>query len=298
MVFLKRFGLSLGLSALLIMINTELGVAQFLNFDRSPFERFFFTPEGDTGVEQLNFVAERIINVIRTIVGLIATLLAIVSALRLAFSQGDSSAMDETKNVLFYSVVGIIIIALSSDLGKLFALNDGGLLGTKNVVEERLLLFDNGIRIVITFFKYILTAVGIGSLIYSASSMITGAGDEETIGAAKKNFGVTLGAMVGLIFMDSLVRRVFYRVDTPLEQPRIDLGQGIQELVGFMNLIVSFAGPLVLITFVAGGLMYAASGGNEETQSKARKMMGVSLGGIVLIYGSFALVSTVIAGSL
>lgn len=298
MVFLKRFGLSLGLSALLIMINTELGVAQFLNFDRSPFERFFFTPEGDTGVEQLNFVAERIINVIRTIVGLIATLLAIVSALRLAFSQGDSSAMDETKNVLFYSVVGIIIIALSSDLGKLFALNDGGLLGTKNVVEERLLLFDNGIRIVITFFKYILTAVGIGSLIYSASSMITGAGDEETISAAKKNFGVTLGAMVGLIFMDSLVRRVFYRVDTPLEQPRIDLGQGIQELVGFMNLIVSFAGPLVLITFVAGGLMYAASGGNEETQSKARKMMGVSLGGIVLIYGSFALVSTVIAGSL
>jgi hypothetical protein len=272
--------------------------AQFLDFNTTPFEQFFFKPEGSTGLEQAEFVIERVVNLIRLVVGLIATMFAIISSLQLAFSQGDSSAMEKAGNTLLYSVIGIIIMAISPDLGKLFAANDGGLLGTRDVVKERLLVFDNGIRVIITFFKYLLTAVAAASLVFSGSQMIAQSNNEDQVGKAKKNFGVTLGALVGLIFADGLIRRVFYRVDTPLSEPRVDLGQGLEELVGFINLVVVFMGPIAMLTLVAGGLMYAASGGNEETQGKARKMIGVSLLGIIMIYGAFALVSTVISGRL
>ena len=284
--------------AILGMMNLSVAEAQFLNFDTSPFERFFFKPQGETGIEQTTFVVERFVNIVRLAVGLIATFFAIVSALQLVLSQGDSGVYDKAKNTLLYSTIGIMIIALSPDLGRFFALTDGGLLGTRSDVQARLMIFDNGVRIVITFFKYLLTAVGTASLVYSGSKMVAQATNDDEVSRAKKNFGVTLGAMVALILSDGLVRRVFYRIDTPLNQPRIDLGQGMQELVGFINLIVAITGPIMILTLVAGGLMYAASGGNEETQGKARKMIGVSLLGIVLIYGSFAIVSTAITGRL
>jgi hypothetical protein len=283
---------------LIVVGESYSASAQFLQFDASTFERFFFRPEGDTGLEQAEFVIENIVNLVRLVVGLIATVFAIISAMQLAFSQGDTSAMEKASNTLLYSVIGIIIMAISPDLGKLFAANDGGLLGTRDVAQERLMIFDNGIRVLITFFKYLLTAVGTASLVFSGSQMIAQANNEDSIGKAKKNFGVTLGAMVGLIFADSLIRRVFYRIDTPLSEPRVDLGQGMEELVGFINLIVAFMGPVTLLTLVVGGLMYAASGGNEETQEKARKIIGISILGIIMVYGSFALVSTVIAGRL
>ncbi len=293
-----KVGLIGGLLGMMVCIDAGVASAQFLDFNTSPFERFFFRPEGDTGLEQAEFVIEQFVNLVRLGVGLIATIFAIISAMRLAFSQGDSEAMESAGKTLLYSVTGIIIMAISPDLGKLFAANDGGLLGTRDVVQERLLVFDNGVRVIITFFKYILTAVATASLVFSGGQMIASANSEEQVSKAKKNFGVTLAALVGLIFADGLIRRVFYRVDTPLSEPRVDLGQGMEELVGFINLIVAFMGPISMLTLVAGGLMYAASGGNEETQGKARKMIGVSLLGIIMVYGAFALVSTVIAGRL
>lgn len=297
---MKKLGFAVGVTSMFILVLGDALVAdaQFLNFDTSPFERFFFKPAGDTAIDQTNFVVERIINIVRLAVGLIATFFAILSALQLVLSQGDSAVYDKAKNTLLYSSIGIMIIALSPDLGRFFALNDGGLLGTRSDVEARLLIFDNSVRIVITFFKYLLTAVGTGSLVYSASRMVALATNDDEVSKAKKNFGVTLGAMVALILSDGLVRRVFYRIDTPLNQPRVDLGQGMQELVGFINLIVAVTGPVMILTMVAGGLMYAASGGDEEKQTKARKMIGVSLLGIVLIYGAFAIVSTAITGRL
>lgn len=294
----KVFGLSVVLLGLVTLFDVSVVSAQFLNFDTSPFEQFFFKPEGSTGIEQTTFVVERFVNIIRLAVGVIATFFAILSALQLAFSQGDSSAMEKASNTLLYSFIGIIIIALSPDLGKLFALNNGGLLGTESEVQARLMIFDNGVRVVITFFKYLLTAVGTASLVFSGSKMVAQASNDDEVSNAKKNFGITLGAMIGLILSDNLIRRVFYRIDTPLDEPRVDLGQGMQELVGFINLIVAFTGPIMILTLVAGGLMYAGSGGNEETQSKARKMIGVSIFGIVLIYGAFAIVSTAISGRL
>jgi hypothetical protein len=43
--------------------------------------------------------------------------------------------------------------------------------------------------------------------------------------------------------------------------------------------------------------MVSASGFSEDSAEKGKKMIKLSIAGIILIYGSFAIVSTIIAGS-
>jgi hypothetical protein len=82
--------------------------------------------------------------------------------------------------------------------------------------------------------------------------MVTLGDSEEEMGKAKKNIGFILGGLFALIFVDGIIRNVFYNIDRPGQNVSIDLGQGIKELVGFTNLIVSFMGPIAIITLVAG----------------------------------------------
>ena len=52
----------------------------------------------------------------------------------------------------------------------------------------------------------------------------------------------------------------------------------------------------MMLGIVAGGLMYAMAGGDEEKSGKAKKILVNSIIGAIIIYGAFALVSTIISG--
>ena len=49
---------------------------------------------------------------------------------------------------------------------------------------------------------------------------------------------------------------------------------------------------------IIGAIMYATSGGEEENMNKAKRVIIATIVGIVIIYGAFAMVSTVISGRL
>ena len=94
-----------------------------------------------------------------------------------------------------------------------------------------------------------------------------------------------------------LISNVLYKIDNPFSDPSIDPGQGISEIIGFTNFIVSFISPILILTLVAGGVMVAGSGFSEDANEKGKKMIKLSIAGIGLVYGSFAIVSTIISGS-
>src|SRR5690606_22128987 len=79
-------------------------------------------------------------------------------------------------------------------------------------------------------------------------------------------------------------------------QAGLNVAQGISEIVGFTNFLVSILTPVAILVVVGGGIMYASSGGNEETQNKAKRMITLALIGLLIIYGAFAIVSTFISG--
>ncbi|EKD48112.1 MAG: hypothetical protein ACD_65C00121G0003 [uncultured bacterium] len=60
--------------------------------------------------------------------------------------------------------------------------------------------------------------------------------------------------------------------------------------------MVTFLGPVMILGIVAGGLMYALSGTDEEKATKAKKILINSIIGAVIVYGAFALVSSFITG--
>jgi len=105
---------------------------------------------------------------------------------------------------------------------------------------------------------------------------------------------------LGEIFID----KVFYKVNknvytgTTGIHPKVNAQAGIEEIVGITNFIVSFVGPIAILMMVVGAIMYATAGGEEEQMQKAKRLLVATFIGIVMIYGSFALVSTVVNGKL
>ena len=62
------------------------------------------------------------------------------------------------------------------------------------------------------------------------------------------------------------------------------------------NLIVTFVGPIMVLGIVVGGLLYVTAAGDETRVSMAKNILMNSVIGVIIIYGAFALVSTVITG--
>lgn len=285
-------------SAQFIQINPEQQRRSIIPLPTDAYSDNFIVAEGDNALEQTANLSMRIIGAGRLLIAGIAILLGLTGIVQMVVAQDKEESVTKAKRIVLYSVIGIAMIALSSDLGKILDFSGGGLLGTRAEVSSRLMLFDDTVRIVITFLKYLIGAVAILMLTITGLQLITLGENEEEAGKAKKNIVYILGGLFALIFVDNIINNVFYNIDRPGDDLTINLGQGVREIVGFTNFMVSWIGPIAVITLVAGGLMYVGSFGNEETQSKAKKMMITSLVGIVAIYGAFGLVSTIISGSL
>jgi cytochrome bd-type quinol oxidase subunit 2 len=76
----------------------------------------------------------------------------------------------------------------------------------------------------------------------------------------------------------------------------INYAQGIGEIIGFTNFLVTIITPIAVLVIVAAGIMYMTAGTNAENQEKAKRMATLALVSLVLVYGAFAVISTVISG--
>lgn len=286
------------IALLLANVFMFMGIAeaQFLPLDQDLYDDGFVVSQGDSALEKTQNLAGRLVTLVRILIGAVATLMAIVSAIQMIGARGNEEGVTNARKALLYSVAGIVIIALSADLARLFDLSGGGLLGGRSEIVKRARIFDDAVRVMITFIKYVIGSVAVFMLITGGLRLATASSSEEVVTQEKKRIFVVAIGLVALIFVDTAVRNVLYKIDNPLDRPEIDLGQGIAEVVGFVNLLVTFVGPVAVLSLVGGGVWYAISAGNDEAQEKAKKMMITSLLGIILIYGAFGIVSTFIVG--
>ncbi|PIZ72887.1 hypothetical protein CO045_03175 [Candidatus Peregrinibacteria bacterium CG_4_9_14_0_2_um_filter_41_14] len=269
----------------------------FFDLATDQYTQFLPGTTGSTLQERAGNLLSRATNIVRLVIAPIAILIMLTGSIRMVMARGDEEAYKKGTRTLVYGTAGIAIVALSGDLAQLLSPESGGLLGSDAVLRERGLIFDNTLRIVLTFVKYVAGTVAVAMLVRIGFRLVAFSASDDELAEDKKNMGLIAAGLVVLIFSDTLIRKVLYKVDSPVDGAvSADLPQAMKELVGFINLIVTFVGPIALITLVAGGVMYAASGVNEELQAKAKKMIGVSLGGIILIYGAFAIVNTFIVG--
>ena len=60
-------------------------------------------------------------------------------------------------------------------------------------------------------------------------------------------------------------------------------------VAGIFNFVFGAAGAIFVIMIIVGGLQYLTSAGNEETATKAKKIMTYAVAGIVITVGAWAI---------
>ena len=284
----------IGLEQLSAFANNRKG---FMDLPDNVYSNNFVTTEGRDFVERTGFVSGTIMAMIKLVIGSIATLFAIVAAIKVIVNREDDTALEEAKKTFLYSIMGFAFILMSDELGKILSLSEGGLFGDQQAVMNRVRIFDNQIAIIVTLLKYVSGSVAVFFMTKSGMRLIAGNQNDDNISKDKQKLAISSLGLIALVMSNNLISNVLYNIDNPFSDPTIDPGQGVAEIIGFTNFIVSFISPILILTLVAGGVMVAGSGFSEDANEKGKKIIKLSLAGIGLVYGSFAIVSTIISGS-
>lgn len=256
-------------------------------------------PEGDTAVQRAENFLGPLARIIRIIMAVIAVVMIVIAGFSMVIRAENEETAKTQKTAMTYGVLGLILISLAGPVAAIFDFRAGNFLADPESLAQRAQLFDNTTHIVVTFIKYLLGSLATLFMIRSGFMMVTSQGAEETITREKKNLGLGAGGLLMVVVADLIVRELLYNTSYNAETGTtvaIDQNEIINQLVGFTNIMVSFVGPALMLLMVVGGVLYITAGGEEERMNMAKKMMVNSVIGIAIIYGSFAIVSTVIAG--
>lgn len=257
-------------------------------------------PEGATGLEKAENFLGPLARTIRIVLGAVAVLLITIAGLGMAMGADNEETVNTQKAVLTYSIMGLLLVSIAGPLAGVFDFRAGNFMASPDAFVDKAQLFDRTTLILTTFIRYLLGGLASLTFVMAGGTLVLSRGDDEAIGRAKQNMGLAAGGLFFVFISDLLIRRLFFNArfnnDTGETQVEIDVNQITSQLAGFANILISFVGPVMILGLVIGGLMYITAGGDESRMELAKKVLLNSTIGIVVIYGAFAIVSTVIAG--
>jgi hypothetical protein len=240
----------------------------------------------------------------KVIIGVIGILYITILGYQLIQAMGNEEDITKAKRGLIYTLIAFVLISMSEDIGKIFDMEKSTLLQSPQEIIKRVHLFDRQIEIFMTFVKYVIGAFAAIMMVQAGVKLITAGGDEEQVTKHKKNVMYSAGGLIIIYVGDIFINKVFYKIDKTTYtgitgvHPAINAKEGVDQLAGITNFIISFVGPIAILMLIAGAIMYATAGGEEETMNKAKKLIIATLVGIVIIYGAFAVISSVISSRL
>ncbi len=335
---LRQMGMMTALLALVLLVADSAMAANALPLgDVATFsggDSVVGDPDGATIVESLaNLVGgftstdSGIIGRFRGIMAAAAIAMVVYSALKMLLAQGEESKITSAKKGIYMGILGLAIISLAGEVTKILSVNKeaaqfifvdkvGGTLacnyastflggGSTTTGAEllcRVNLFNGTVKIVITFFKYLISGIAVYEIISSAYRIITLGSETSDLERDKKNLIFGAVGLFVIIFSESIIAKVFYKLNfktySQLEgvNPAIDITEGAKQIASVANLAVSIIGPVLILIIIGSAIMYMASGGNEEKQTQAKRAIGFAAIGMLVVYGAFGLVSTVIGG--
>jgi len=253
---------------------------------------------------------------LRYIIGAISIAFLVYSGFRMVTGWGNDETYSQQRANLFYSAIGLAIVGLAGEISNIFAVScpppvagqpnvdcvPGGFLKDPNAIVRTSTLFEQRTQIIITFIKYMAGSVAVLEIIISGMRMITMGSNEEKMEQDKKNLIFGVLGLILIIIADTAINKVLYTIDKTRypgvggAEPAINFQQGVAEVIGFTNFIVSIIGPLAIAALLGGGILYMVSRDNQENVDKAKRIVTAALVGLIIIYGAFAIVNTFIAG--
>lgn len=261
-------------------------------------------PEGEGLQKGYNLIFELIRN-FRYIIGAVAILFMVMSGVKLVVQGDNEDVATKQKTNLFWGMAGLILIMIAGPIAEVLDLQDGGFLENEYEIGYRARLFDKQVTILLTFIKYIVGSVTVLFMIRSGAKLVTAGESEEVLGNEKKNLLGGIFALFVIMLSDVVVKQVLFKVEPAASEygaagqqavVSFDAARGVQEIVGITNFIVTWVAPIAVLVLIVGAVMYLTALGDEEKSGKAKKLIFNSILALLVIYGSFAIVSTLISG--
>ncbi|MBI4975643.1 hypothetical protein HZC20_03110 [Candidatus Peregrinibacteria bacterium] len=240
---------------------------------------------------------------VKAIVVAIGILMISLLGLRLLMAYGEEEEISKARRGLIYALIAFVIISMSQDFGKIFDMGEKSLLQSPQNILNRVKLFDKEIEIFMTFIKYVIGAyAGIMILRYGIG-LVTAGGNEEEATKNKKGIMYAMGGLLMTYFSQTFIDKVFYKINKDAYystgvHPGVDVKAGVEQISGITNMVMQFVAPIALVMFIVTAIMYATAAGKDEQVEKAKRLLTATIIGVVIIYGAFAVVSTIIASKL
>ncbi len=257
-------------------------------------------PEGDTAVERFENLLGPLALAIRIIVGAVAEMLMVISGFTMVLGGENEETVSTQKQSMTYGIVGLILVSIAGPVAEIFDFRAGNIVADDDLLQERVQLFDDTTGMVVTFIKYLLGSLAALMFIRAGATLVMSGGSEEDISREKKNLAYASGGLIVVILSDLVIRKILFDAefnsDTSETVVAINQNELVTQIVAVTNLLVTFVGPIMMLGIVIGGILYVTAGGDEERTGLAKKIIINCIIGVAIIYGAFALVSTVITG--
>ncbi len=275
------------------------------------------TVSGDTADQKFQNLVMAGIQNVRYLLGAVAVGMLVIAGVRLVMAQGSEEVYTEQKRSILYAIIGLAVVGFSGDLVRIFTVacpatgkdisgqpcTPGSFLKDPNAIVRSATLFDQRTDFIITFIKYLIGSIAVFMVIRSGLRLIGSSGNEDKLAEDKKSLFYGILGLLFIIMADTAISKVFYKVDLSKYPgvggvtPAFDAAQGVKELAGFTNLVLTIATPVAILMLLYGAFQYVTSAGNEDRQGKAKRLVFAVIAGILIMYAAFAIVSTIISGS-
>jgi len=220
------------------------------------------------------------------VVGGIALIMGILYGVRLVTARGQEDIITKQKTNFLYALMGFIILIISENVARIF--------NPEFATTDQLIDFDaarDQLRDIVDYMKWMLGSVAVLMFAISSLRLITAQGEEEETTKQKRNVTWSLLGLLVVLLASNLVNAV-YVLKSPGEAVAAAPEAAIFEFAGIIRLILVFLGPAAIAFTIYAGFMYLTALDNEERVNKAKRMIVEGVVAIVIIYGAFALVST------
>lgn len=261
-------------------------------------------PTGESGQEMVKTLVLGTLGYFKVFAVAIGILFISLMGLRLIMATGNEEDISKARKGLIYALIAFLIISMSQDLAKIFDMEKSTLLGSPQSILNRVHLFDKQVEIFMTFIKYVIGSYATVMIITAGIKLITSGANDEEVGKQKKSIMYSIGGLLMIYVGEIFINKVFYKIDKNVYSgitgvhPSVDAKEGVEQLAGITNFILTFVGPIALLMLIGGAIMYATAAGEEENMNKAKRLLTATVIGIVIIYGSFAIVNTIISSRL
>ncbi len=303
-IFKTILQFSIVMSLIIILTHVQAFAAPLVPFTTGEYKGVPRPPEGKVGQETITLLALGALKYVKILIGVIGILFITILGFRIVMAEGEEEKVGTMKTGLVYTIIAFAMVSMSENLARIFDMSKSTLLSSPQDILERSRLFDRQVEIVMVFIKYTLGAFATLMVVRSALSLVTAGGDDEETTKHKKGILYSGGGLALIYVGEIFIEKVFYKIDKQVYSgitgvhPGVDAKAGVEQIVGITSMVVKVVGPIAVLMIIAGAIMYATAGSDEEQTNQAKRLVTAAVLGIIVIYGAFAVVSTVISSQL